>query len=111
MTDDPFSGLRLPDPPPDLGPRVLAAARAAFDRSPAPAPDGWSRLARSRAARLAWAASIVLLAAAHVVLSRRPGTAPSPQVREPGADPEMVVIATLPRIDERAFSGRSGGRS
>ena len=96
MTDDLFPpGLEPPLPPPELRDRALAAAAAAFEAPPA--IDAWTRALRSPALRLAWAASVALLAAAHALIPAR---------RPSGADPdprEIRQLAHLPRIDARSL--------
>ncbi len=114
MNDDLFKGFQPPDPPPGLREAALGAGRAAFAdaaRAPAPAADIWTRLYRSRTLRLAWAASVVLLAAAHVTLPRHPSAVPSSTAWAPGLDPEVSAIARLPRISEQAVQVGSGERS
>jgi hypothetical protein len=111
MTDDPFfRDFEPPAVPARLREDALEAARAAL--AVAPRPDIWARLHASRAARLAWAASIAILAAAHVLLPR--SGAPDPAAASPTfarTDPELASIARLPRIDEHALPALEGGRS
>ena len=109
MNDTPLSGFEPPEPPSGLREAALRAGREAF--AAAPAPDLWSRLYRSPSARLAWAASIVLLAALHLALPGRPLAAPPSTVSAPRLDPEVGAIARLPRINEQAASAYSGERS
>ena len=97
MTEDLLfpPGVEPPSPPPDLRSRVLEAASQAFD---APrAADPWARALRSPALRLAWAASIAVLAAAHALLPQ-PGT----RTEDP-QPPEIRQLARLPRIDSQAL--------
>jgi hypothetical protein len=106
--DSLFSGLEPPPPPSGLREAALRAGRAAFDGQPR--ADLWVRLAASPVARLAWAASVVLLAAANALLPAAPSPeVPTPVVLRP--EPEIAAIARLPRIDERALSARQGDRS
>ena len=111
MTEDPLlRGFELPAVPARLRDEALAAARAAFGA--APRRDPWARLLASPAARLAWAASVAALAAAHVLFPRhvRPeGPAAATNVSRP--DPELASIARLPRIDEKALPAPEGDRS
>lgn len=111
MSDDPLlRGLEPPAVPARLREDALAAARAAFAATPR--PDAWTRLFASPAARLAWAASVAALAAAHVLLPRTgqpPAPATSVTVTRP--DPELASITRLPRIDEHALPAREGDRS
>ena len=111
MNDEP--ALREFNPPavPDgLREAALAAAREAFA---APVrPDVWTRLLANPAARLAWAASIATLAAAHVLLPRGGQTeAPSASVTLTRPDPELAAITRLPRLDEHSLPTPEGGRS
>ncbi len=94
MSDDLFPpGFEPPPPPPELRARVLAAASRAFDAPPA--TDPWTRAFRNPVLRLAWAASIVILAAAHLLVPSRP---PNTEDPEP---PEIRQLARLPRVDTR----------
>jgi hypothetical protein len=102
-----FTGLEPPPPPAHLREASLRAARAAF--AEAPVPDVWTRLVRSPAARIAWAASVMLLVAANLLLPAHPRATAS--VVAPRLDPEIAPIAHLPRIDERALAARQGVRS
>jgi hypothetical protein len=111
-SSDPLAGLAPPGAPPDLRARVLAASRAALLAAPA-RPDLWTLLWVSRPLRLAWAASLLLLLAGHVVLVRpsRPRIEaatlpPSRSVSE--AEAELAAIGRLPRLDPDARSLRSG---
>jgi hypothetical protein len=108
MNENPFSGFEPPEPPPGLREAALRAGRR--ELASVPAPDLWTRLYRNRAARLAWAASVVLLAALHLALPRRPVTSPA-TASAPRLDPEVGAIAKLPRINEQAASAYSGERS
>lgn len=111
MNDDPvLRGFTSPAVPNGLREAALAAAREAFA---APVrPDVWARLRANPAARLAWAASIALLAAAHVLFPRRgqPET-PSASVTLTRPDPELAAITRLPRLDEHTLPALEGGRS
>ncbi len=109
MNETPFRGFEPPEPPPGLREAALRAGRREFASS-VPAPDIWTRLHRSRAARLAWAASVVLLAALHLALPRRPVATPA-TASAPRLDPEVSAIAKLPRISEQASSAYSGEKS
>lgn len=111
MNDDPLlRGFEPPDVPPHLREDTLAAARAAF--AAPPRADPWARLLASPAARLAWAVSVVGLAAANALLprmARPPAAAAASTAARP--DPELASIARLPRIDERTLPPLEGGRS
>lgn len=110
MTDDPFlRGFTPPAVPGGLREKALAAARTALTASPR--PDVWARLASSRAARLAWAASIAILAAAHALLPRRGQPEAPPAVAVARPDAELAAIVRLPRIDEKTLPSPEGGRS
>jgi len=94
--------FETPDPPAGLRARSLAAARLAMAQ-PAPRPDRWTRLWQSRAARLAWAAAVVVLVLGHVALSMPP----HPTTVRPGTslllagsipDLELAATVTLPRL-------------
>ncbi len=111
MSDDPLlRDLAPPDVPRGLREDALAAARTAF-ASP-PRPDPWTRLLASRAARLAWAASVATLAVANAILPRivRHGEAPIASTAA-RPDPELASIARLPRNDEHTLPALEGGRS
>jgi hypothetical protein len=111
--DDPFSKFAPPELPPDLRAPVLAAARAAFVRAGEtdPQPDPWSRLVKSRTARLAWAATVLLLLGLHAALPGRPAGRTPLAAAAPRPDAEVTAIATLPRIEERVVTARSGETS
>jgi hypothetical protein len=110
MNDNPLRGFEPPPPPPGLREAALRAARGRLAGDQL--PDVWTRVIRGRATRLAWAASVVLLAAAHLVLPRsRDGERPGVTVIAPYLEPEVRAIAELPRIDDRAYAACSGGRS
>ncbi len=102
MNEDPvdtlLSGLEIPAPPDVLRARVLSAAHGALVHAP---PDVWTRLARSRPLRLAWAASVLLLLGGHLLVSSRPA-AEAGDRRGPGFGRQD--LARLPRIDERALA-------
>lgn len=108
MSDDPvLRAFQSPAVPDGLREKALASARDAL-AAPARA-DAWTRLLASRAARLAWAASVAILAAAHVLLPRGDRPAASATLTPP--DPELAAISRLPRIDARALPALEGGRS
>lgn len=109
MNDDPIRGFTPPAVPVDLREKALAAARAALTASPR--PDVWAHLAASPAARLAWAASLAILAAAHALLPRRGPETPPASVTVTRPDPELAAISRLPRIDEKTLPSSEGGRS
>ena len=78
-----LNGLQPPQPPPELRARVLAAARETEA-----APHVWSKLWNHSGLRLAWATSVVLLLAGHILVGTGNG---------PAADPSL---AAEDRIDE-----------
>jgi len=85
-----LNGMRPPAPPE----RLRAAALGAAERSWGERPGVWTRLWESRAARLAWAATVVALAASHVLFFHT--TRPS------GADVAAPTLATRggPEMEE-----------
>ena len=90
---DPLAGLRVPHAPAGLKERVLAAAA---QRQPA-VDHPWRRATKHPAVRVAWAASILLVAIVEGVAWRHP----QPRVARSGAepiDPELVAILELPRV-------------
>lgn len=108
--DDPILQRFAPPAVPDgLRERTLAAARTALTASSR--PDVWARLASSRAARLAWAASVALLAAANVLVPRNAPPDPAVAAAPGKPDAELAAIARLPRIDEHSLPSLEGGRS
>lgn len=111
MNDDPLpGGLELPPVPAGLREAALGAARAAL--AAPPRADLWARLIASRAARLAWAASVAVLAAANVLIPRntRP-PAPAASTAPGQPDAELAAITRLPRIDEKTLPSPEGGHS
>ena len=111
MNDDPvLRGFTSPAVPNGLREAALAAAREAFA---APVrPDVWTRLLATPAARLAWAASVAVLAAANVLLPQSRGdrtSGASSATARP--DPELAAVTRLPRLDEHSLPTLEGGRS
>lgn len=94
---NPLAGLAPPAAPPELREKVLAAARAALLEPPR-RPDAWARLWESRAARLAWAASVLLLLGGHALVPRPHAGRPAALAAR-GADAEIAAIGRLPRLD------------
>ncbi|MCG6947751.1 MAG: hypothetical protein LJE93_02395 [Acidobacteria bacterium] len=76
-----FEGLETPEPPPHLRARVLAAARDTATGT----PDVWSRIWHHRGLRLAWAATVVLLLAGHLLTLPGNGSGARP------IDPNLMV--------------------
>jgi len=98
-TEDPLRGFTPPAPPDGLREAALRAARAALA---SPAPDVWTRLYLSPVARAAWAASVLLLLAAQLLVpSRRPESVARAARR---SDSEIAAVTRLPRIDRDALS-------
>lgn len=94
-----LDGLVPPQPPPDLRSKVLAAARQRMD--PETVPDVWSRVWNNRGLRLAWAASLVLLLAAHVLVGTGSGPLTDPDlVAENRVDEYFVEFLRPTRISE-----------
>jgi hypothetical protein len=94
-----LAGLEPPPPPGGLRARAVAAARERM--AAAPAPDLWSRIWNNRGLRVAWAAAVVLLLAAHVLVSRDPGTAFTsnrPVIAEAQRDEQFIEILRPARI-------------
>jgi hypothetical protein len=98
-----LAGLVPASPPPGTRERALAAARAA-EADVAEVDDLWTRLWRSRPARLAWATTVAALLLAHAVLTveraaqgnRSPSAVPVASRSENGA--ELAAIAELPPL-------------
>lgn len=105
----PFRSLVPPGPPAGLREAALAGGKAAFGT--APAPDRWTRLVHSRAARAAWAASVLLLLGLHLVLGESPASVPPPAADLDPDDADARAVLHLPRVSERAIDARFGGAS
>ena len=103
-------GIAPPAPPTELKRRVLAQAVLALERRPQ--RDRWSELRWSRPVRWAWAAAVVVLAIANLLLprfGRGPSLAPAEslaswRVTAVGDRGELAEIVALPRIDPAARS-------
>ena len=65
-----MEGLVPPKPPPELRSKTLSAAR--MQLAGEAAPDMWSRIWNHRGLRLAWAASVVVLLAGHILATYSP---------------------------------------
>jgi hypothetical protein len=83
-------GLGLPPPPPGLRRRALAAARTAA-AGRAAQPGIWTRVWAHRGLRAAWATAVLLLLAAHLVIS----VADSRNDRTPSGQPAFMVVAAV----------------
>lgn len=98
-----LAGLEPASPPPGTRDRALAAARAARAHGTKPG-DLWTRLWRSRPARLAWAAAVAALLLAHVVVTverspqRGPSHTPAALASLDESKTELVAIAELPPL-------------
>ncbi len=93
-----LAALREPEPPGALRARALAGARAAWER---PA-DRWLALWESRPMRIAWAAAVVLLAAANIGVRVAPHAGPRARMASPtqadAANDDLQAITALPRL-------------
>jgi len=102
VVDRLMEGLEPPQPPPELRSRTLAAARARLAGEAA--PDIWSRIWRHRGLRLAWASTVVMLLAGHVLATlspARPITGVDPLLMaDNGVDEQMVGLLRPIRISE-----------
>jgi hypothetical protein len=100
----PFPGLRVPEPPEDLRRQVMSRARQALEIGPR--QDLWARIWESRQARLAWGASVLVLAVCHLVVpvgDAGPAREPSTLARTGSDDhEELADIVDLPRLSLEA---------
>lgn len=94
----PFEDHGVPGPPATLRERALDAAASAMAGHTR--KDAWARLWESGPARLAWAACIVALIAAHVALT--PRSAVPPRIVQ--IDDEIRDLTSLPRLDAEAVA-------
>ena len=91
-----MDGLEPPQPPPELRARALAAAWNAKRT-----PDVWSRLWNHGGLRVAWAASVVLLLAGHVLIGSEKGPViDSDLMAENRADEYFVEFLRPTRISD-----------
>jgi hypothetical protein len=95
-----FSEMRVPEPPEELRRKVLQRAERAMANGVG--ADPWLRIWESRWTRLAWAASVLVLALCHIVL---PGSDARPTSETPGLAQdangerdELAAIVSLPRL-------------
>jgi hypothetical protein len=84
-----MEGLEPPLPPPELRSKVLAAARQRMKAEET--PDVWSRVWNHRGLRLAWAATVAVLLAGHILATSSP--------LGPRASVDPVLVAEN-RVDE-----------
>jgi hypothetical protein len=90
-----------PPPPAELRSKTLAAARERM--SVEPAPDIWSRVWNHGGLRLAWAASVVLLLAGHVLVGTGSGPKVAPDlVTENRVDDDIVEMLRPVQISDSA---------
>jgi hypothetical protein len=102
IVDRLMEGLAPPQPPPELRSRALTAARERLAGEAV--PDVWSRIWNHRGVRLAWAASLVLLLAGHVLATLSPvgpisGVDPVLMAQN-GVDEHMAGLLRPIRISE-----------
>lgn len=97
-----MEGLEPPQPPPELRSKALAAARGKLTGEAA--PDVWSRIWIHRGLRLAWAATVVVLLAGHVLATYSPvgplGSVEPALIAENRADEYLVGMLRPIRISE-----------
>jgi hypothetical protein len=97
-----LEGLEPPQPPPELRSKTLSAARQRMAGEAA--PDVWSRIWNHRALRLAWAATVVVLLAGHVLATNssvgRLGPVDPTLMAEYRVDEDIVDLLRPIRISE-----------
>mgnify|MGYP001816489070 CR=1 FL=1 len=89
-----LAGLQPPTPPQELRSSVLATARQRMGTETA--LDVWSRLWNHNGLRLAWAASVVLLLAGHVLVNTGKETATDPDLYAENRVDEYLVEMLRP---------------
>jgi hypothetical protein len=100
ILDSVLGGLLPPEPPHELQVRVLRGATATLSRPPR--RDVWTRIWANRPLRVAWAAAVLVLLAANVVVPQRQktGWAAGATARvHPRPGDELDAVTRLPRID------------
>jgi hypothetical protein len=107
-----LSRLEPPEPPAALRGSALTQATQAWSQ-PA-TPDRWCQIWESRPLRLAWAAVVVGLVAAHLSLpaqsDRKPGTVSGAEhAALAGSDRELREVVTLPRLREAYVATEATG--
>jgi hypothetical protein len=102
VADRLLRGLEPPQPPPALRAKTLAAARDWI--AIGAAPDVWSRIWNHHRLRMAWAASVVLLLAGHVLVTLSPvgpmATVDPALVADNGVDEYIIGMLRPIRISE-----------
>jgi hypothetical protein len=102
IVDRLMEGLEPPQPPPELRSRTLAAAREQLAADAA--PDAWSRIWNHRGMRLAWAATVAVLLAGHVLATYLPlgplGSVDPALMAEYRVDEDLVDLLRPIRISE-----------
>ena len=114
QTNEPLlPGMTVPPPPEELRRATLARASRALES--APRPDRWSRIWESPTARLAWAASVLALAACHLLVSAGdagPVRPSSGLAQDNWAEKqELDAITDLPRLSLEAPSMAAANRA
>ena len=99
-----LASLEPSGPPEALRERVLERASAALDR--AAERDAWARIYSSRPLRAAWAAAVLGLIAANLLLPRGTGSSAGEPLTVSSARqlPELREVVSVPRLDEALVS-------
>ena len=99
-----LGSLETPRPPDALRERVLERAGAALDHRSA--PDAWTRIYSSRPLRAAWAAAVLGLIAANLLLPHGTGSSAGEPLTVSSARqlPELRDVVSVPRLDEALVS-------
>lgn len=99
-----LAALEPPGPPDSLRDRALRRAAVALDRPPA--HDRWARIHASRPLRAAWAAAVVALVVANVLLPRANRRSREDSFAEgaAGRTPELAQVVAVPRLRESYVS-------
>ena len=103
-TETVLAALEPPGPPDSLRDRALRRAGAALDRPPA--QDRWARIYANRPLRAAWAAAVLGLVVANVLLPRANRRSGEDEfvAGAAGLAPELRQIAAVPRLREAYLS-------
>ena len=99
-----FHGLEVPPAPPNVRAPALERAQAALARERA--GDSWRHAWEDRRLRWAWAAAVVVLMVANLVVSGRSGRSEPAgragvNLASVAGDRELAAEVALPRIDVR----------